>query len=180
MEDKIMKLKSKILIAVFAVFFLAAGNAVAIPIVDYSISGNEVTFNVTNDLTGYDIYEVGFGAAGLTLQNTNDTWVLPGGVQYAGSNGKHWFYVDPYTDNASGIQITFIDGLPAAIVYTIYILGEDPYQGAGATYVGIKNGLYEYKFGGRFDTTSVPEPASLIFLGLGLLGIAGFRKKLHK
>lgn len=168
-----MKLKSKILMAVLAVFFLAAGNAMAIPIADYTILGNTITYDVTNDLAGFDIYNVGFGPADLSIDGS---WIVPSGATYNGSNGRDWFYVDPFKDSVTGIEITY-SSIPAVISYAIYIAGREQYQGTGATYVGLKDDLYQYKFTGTYNTTSVPEPATLMLLGLGLLGIASIRKK---
>lgn len=171
-------MKTKILMTFLAVFFLATGSALAIPVVTISIDGNTVTYNITNDIEGFVIYNIGLGFADLSIDGS---WVVPEGATYRGSNSNDWFYVDPHTDSINGIQITY-ETLPEELTYAIYVHGENPYDGEGGTFVGYSNKtqLYSYGFLGSINTASVPEPASLLLLGLGLLGIATARKKSQK
>lgn len=171
-------MKTKILMAFLAVFFLATGSAMAIPVVTASIDGNTVTYNITNDIEGFDIYNIGLGPSDLSIDGS---WMVPEGATYRGSNGNDFFYVDPFRNSVSGLQITYTI-LPEVLTYGIYIAGENPYEGEGATFVGYSNKtqLYSYGFLGTINTSSVPEPASLLLLGLGLLGIATARKKFQK
>ena len=173
-------MKFKILMVVFAVVFLAAGSAMAIPTVNYTVAGNDVTFDVRNDLTGFGVYRVGFGPASASVDGS---WVLPTGVVWQSTNGSDWFNVDPYiygVDSINGITITYTD-IPDLINYTVLLIGQSEYTGAGLTFYKQNDFGYMYYVSGRFaTTTSVPEPASLLIFGLGLLGIAGLKKKLNK
>ena len=182
MEDRIMKIKSKILMAVLAVFFMIAGNAMAIQTVDYTATGNVFDFTVSNDLTGYGIYRVGIAPTDIVNSVSLDSWTLPSDVTYRGANGHYWFNVSPYVYGVTDlgtIEITYAT-LPNEFDYAILIEGTSAYTGTDAIYLGHskKNGLYLYEFVGK--ATSVPEPATLILLGLGLLGVIGVRKKMHK
>jgi hypothetical protein len=163
-----------------AVFFLAVGSAWAIPFADVTVEGNVLTYDVTNDLTGFGIYRVGFG---LAANSVDGSWVLPTGVIWSATNGFDWFNVDPYiygVDSINGIKITYTD-VPDVINYMILVIGQSAYTGSGLSFYKQDNNGYMYYLSGRLDTTSaVPEPATLLMMGLGLLGLAGVRKKFHK
>jgi len=174
-----MKIKSKILMAVLAVFFMAAGNAMAIPTVDYTVNGNVLNFTLNNDLTNFGVYRVGFDTPAVSDKNS---FVLPTGVIYLGSNGYDVFNVVPYlygVNSITDIMIT-VSNVPNAVNSEILVEGQSAYTGTDAIYLGhsTNSGLYLYEFVGQ--ATSVPEPATLILLGLGLLGVIGVRKKMHK
>lgn len=169
-------MKSKILMAVLVMLFLAAGTAMAIPTANYTVEGNVLNFSVYNDLTDFGISKVGFHVASIS-----DSWQLPTGVQYAASNGYDWFWVDPYVygvDSISNIKIS-VSSVPSFVDYYVYFSGQGTYPGTDAVFVGVLDGYNRYRVNGT-AAASVPEPLTLIMLGLGLLGMVGLKKKMHK
>jgi hypothetical protein len=177
-------MKTKILMAFLAVFFLATGSALAIPVVDFTVEGNDIIFNVTNDLTGYGIYGVGFAPADSSITGSWDG-TLPSGLTYnpAATNGYVMFFVDPYVygvDTIEGIRISYTE-LPEIINTLVYVLGATPYEGEGndMQFIAYKNNQYFYKVHGEANT-AVPEPATILLLGLGIVGVTALRKKTQK
>lgn len=173
-------MKTKILMAFLAVFFLATGSAMAIPVVEYTVEGNVLNFSVYNDLTDFGISKVGF-----QISDISESWALPSGAEYATSNSYDWFWVDPFAygvDTITNIMIT-VSSVPNAVGYAVLFSGSGEYTGVDAQNINSNDpGYNRYMVLGTTTATAnpVPEPITLILLGLGFLGTAGLRRKIQK
>lgn len=173
-------MKTKILMTFLAVFFLATGSAIALPVVEYTVEGNVLNFSVYNDLADFGISKVGFHVADIS-----ESWTLPSGVEYAASNGYDWFWVDPYVygaDTITNIMIT-VSSVPNAVDYGVVFSSREVYEGNDVQPV-VSNvpGYNRYLVWGNATATvaSVPEPITFILLGLGFLGVAGLKRNIQK
>jgi hypothetical protein len=117
---------------------------------NHLLTSIRATFAGGTTAVGSDIYN-------LTV---NDTITVD---LYA--NGLDTLYSIPIIfPNATFFGVTTDTGTISSITFT-----------PGQSWVGIDN--FEY---GSAGTTPVPEPASMLLLGLGLMGLAGVRRKLKK
>lgn len=173
-------MKTKILMTFLAVFFLATGSALAIPVVEYTVEENVLNFSVYNDLTDFGISKVGF-----KISDISESWVLPSEVEYATSNAYDWFWVDPFVygvDTITNIMIT-VSEVPSSVDYAVLFSGHGEYTGADAQNINSNDpGFNRYMVLGTATATanSVPEPITFILLGLGFLGTAVLRRKIQK
>lgn len=188
-----MKLKSKLMMAVMAVVFLAAGSAWATAYnINYVISGSEgnytIEFSLFNNL--YDEYGLKiyfFGVDQGTAFEKPDEWNVnaPGATwsnaNYGGNNliyTNYWNTLPKYidSDNASGFSIKLTD-LPETINYFLFMgKGTKEYQGTDAFRTGTNPGFE----GSITLAQAVPEPFTTILLSFGLFALAALKRKIKQ
>ncbi len=182
-----MKLKSKLMMAVMAVVFLAAGSAWALPIdVSYTVTGKELNFSITNNMTGFNVYMIGFDIEAISGRTADPSNSSP---RYYGYMALNSYYPDNYSrfnsfSLSSGNTLTdlklVVESVPTEVDFVVLVKGAGSYSGNDYdqkwTIANLTNGNF-YSFKG---TTSIPEPATLLLFGFGLVGLAGLRKKLKK
>ena len=106
---------------------------------------------------------------------TNDYWL--GGIQddvgnWSWANGETWAYSNWYSNEPSDLSEIY---LYADIVGR----NNGPHGWVDASYLSNRRVPHHFTFITEYDETSVPEPGTMLLLGIGLVGIVSFRKNLR-
>ncbi len=199
-----MKIKSKILVAVLGVFFIVAGNAFALP---FNYNGSPYQNIDQGYLALYiDVPDTGIISDMNVSLIISEPYVDDMYIRLYRTDSNlvsYLFLGSNFRGNTGGtygsyINATFDDQASEAYPRTGQVDGNygifKPYSPlsvfngtelSGRWYLIIKdvssfpdtgNDLYAWSISGT--TTDVPEPATVLLLGLGLLGVAGIRRKM--
>jgi hypothetical protein len=174
-EDKIMRTKLIILVAVFSFFLLGTGNTYA----SYIINSPDisVTYYLTGDDGDYlmhflidetlsdDAYVTAFGinvgTSGSTPYSAPEDWT----VKTKNKWSSRWINLTGDELGLSGFAAS-VSEVPDIVTYQLI-------TSDGTMYKGLDDQV-------QAPESPVPEPATMLLLGTGLFGLASFGRKLKK
>lgn len=147
------------------------------------------------------------GNDGSNLQNESVAFFYPGPVDGGYLNG-HSFYLDSnwhhvVIEMGSDFNALYIDGIKMQTVYgwngnetsgnsmweglTRLAIGHNLYQPSPYFFTGLIDDVRIYnraldstEVGQLYNMDPVPEPATMLLLGSGIIGLAGIRRRLNK